>query len=350
MSGVSCLYRRPSGIYAVRIVVPSRLRASVGRGEIHVSTGLRDWNAAKIAALKIQFQWRERLMALEVERLATASPLLQGDGLISICQGAKAIGVSDGILLTELRNERTELFTQAQYWEGWVVAEIDAIELDYDGTFILNDVERQGLLQVLSCVVRAFDPAVSIAALISEGTATESVFRLLGHGGFWPINEIVIPLASWMVRKSAIERIRARLASGIPPELKKPASGVVKTVSEGVVVMDAITAKHGHKRFSELFSLYRNHRSWGVDQSRRMATEAGLFVELMDDPVLSAIEVETIHDYARQLSQLPNDIYQSRRRFKVSSLSELVEIAKREGLPCKNQTTVKRYCASSEFR
>ena len=34
--------------------LPARLRSSVGRGEIHVSTGLRDWSAAKIAALKIE--------------------------------------------------------------------------------------------------------------------------------------------------------------------------------------------------------------------------------------------------------------------------------------------------------
>lgn len=296
MPGVSCLYRRSSGIYAVRIVVPARLRPSVGRGEIHVSTGLRDWNAAKLAALKIQFQWREKLMTLDVEKLATASPLLHGEGLISVCEAAKAIGLSDSSLLAELRNERAELFTQAQHWEGWFVADLDCIERDFDGAFVLNDVEQRGIQQVLSGVVRAFDPAVSIAALMTDGTATGSVFRVSGNGAFWLAHDVAIPLSGWMAGKSAIERIRSRLASAIPPELKKSASAPATAVSEGVVVMDTITAKYGHKRFSELFSLYRNHRKWGEDQSRRMATEAGLFVELMDDPPLSAIEVETIHE------------------------------------------------------
>ena len=54
MPSASCLYRRPSGIYAVRIAVPHRLRKCVGRTELHTSTGLRDVNAAKIAALNIQ--------------------------------------------------------------------------------------------------------------------------------------------------------------------------------------------------------------------------------------------------------------------------------------------------------
>lgn len=75
MSGVSCLYRRSSGIYAVRLAVPARLRPSVDRGEIHVSTGLRDWNAAKVSALKIQTHWREKFMTLDLEKLTTANPL-----------------------------------------------------------------------------------------------------------------------------------------------------------------------------------------------------------------------------------------------------------------------------------
>lgn len=341
MSGVSCLYRRTSGIYAVRIVIPSRLRLSVGRGEIHVSTGLRDWNAAKLAALKIQFQWRERLMALDVEKLATASPLLQGEGLIPVNEAARAIGLSIGSLLGELRNERAELFTHAQHWQGWSVANVETVERDFDGAFVLNDVEACGVQQTFSGVVRAFDAAATIAALLVEGKAMASVFRLLEHGAFWPTDAVEVPLTAWMAQKGAIERIRARLATGLPPELRSPAKAPAKPMSAGVVVMDAITAKHGQKRFSELFGLYRNHRKWGVDQSRRMETEAGLFIELMDDPPLSSIEVETIHEYARRLSRLPNDIYQSRRRFKVSSLNELMEIAERERLPHKNGTTVR---------
>lgn len=35
------LYRRTSGIYAIRIVVPVRHRALVGKAEAHVSTGSR---------------------------------------------------------------------------------------------------------------------------------------------------------------------------------------------------------------------------------------------------------------------------------------------------------------------
>lgn len=340
MPGMSCLYRRPSGIYAVRIAVPLRLRASVGRGEIHVSTGLRDLYAAKLAALKIQYQWRERLMTLDVEKLATASPLVHGEGLMPVCEAAKAIGLSDKNLLGELHNERADLFTQAQHWNGLSVADIEAIERDYDGSFIMNDVETHGIHSTISSMVRAFDAGTSIASLLVEDSSTESIFRLSGTGAFWPAHPVVIPVSAWMVQKESIERIRARLAKGIPPGSLSPKPPVAPS-SGGVVIVDTITAKHGHKRFSELFALQRRHRTWGEDQTRRMTTEAGLFIDLMDDPVLSSIDLEMIHEFARRLSTLPSDIYKAGRKFKTSSLSELAAIADREGLPRKDSKTVK---------
>lgn len=142
MSGVSCLYRRSSGIYAVRIVIPRRLRPLIGKGEVHASTGLHDLGAAKLTALKIQTQWREKLMVLDIQRLASAGALLHGEGLISIPDAAGAMGLSVGALLSELRNTGAELITQANHWQGWSVADLWEVERDYDGTFIVNDVVR----------------------------------------------------------------------------------------------------------------------------------------------------------------------------------------------------------------
>lgn len=338
MTGISCLYRRSSGIYAVRIAIPQRLRALIGKGEVHTSTGLRDLGAAKLAALKIQTHWREKLMVLDIQRLASTAPLFQGGGLISICEAAGVMGLSNGVLLSELRNESSELFTQARNWQGWNISDLWGVERDHDGTFVLNDVERVGTQQSLSAVVRAFDAAVTTAALLTEGASTESIFRLSGSGAFWPTSEVQVPLSAWMTHKIVLERIRNRLSKGLDKTSTKKS---VLPTSTGEVVGDTITLKHGHKKFSELFDLYRNHKSWGEDQKRRMATEERLFAELMDDPELSTIEVETIHEFAARLSKLPSDIYQSRRRYSVSSLTDLMQFAEREGLKRKSGKTVK---------
>lgn len=342
MTGVSCLYRRSSGIYAVRIAIPVRLRVLVGRGEVHTSTGIRDLRAAKLVAHKIQSYWREKLMALDIERLTTAAPLLHGDGLVPINEAATAMGLSNSLLLSELLNERAELFTRAQYWQGWRVAELWDVEQDHDGSFVLNDVQRIGTHQSLSGTVRAFNSSVTAASLVTGGVVSESVFRMSGRQGFWTEAEIEIPLAAWLVEKTVLERIRTRLADFVPTSNSpKLSSSAITPHTGSLLVNDVITAKHGHKRFSELFDLYRNHQSWGEDQKRRMATEAGLFVSLMDDPTLAMIEVETIHEFANRLAKLPNDIYQTRRRYGVTSLGDLMQIAQREGLPLKSVTTIK---------
>lgn len=344
MTGVSCLYRRVSGIYAVRIFVPHRLRDLVGKGEIHTSTGLRDLGAAKLVALKIQSEWREKLMVLDMHRLAAAGPLLQGEGLISVSEASEAMGLSNGVLLTELQSEKSSLFTQARNWHGWSVSDLWDVERDHDDTFVLNDVERIGVQQNLTSIVRAYDTAITIAALITEGASSEAIFRLSGSGGFWPSREISIPISAWMVSKTDLERIRARLTTRFSTSSSHKTSGASSSmVATGTVVTDVITAKHGHKKFSELFTLYRNHQSWGEDQKRRMATESNLFVELMNDPELATIEVETVHEFATRLGRLPSNIYQSRRRYSVTSLTDLMLVAEREKLPLKTPETIKRH-------
>lgn len=349
MQGVSCLYRRPSGIYAVRLVVPTRLRELVGRREIHTSTGLRDWGAAKLAALKIQLHWRERFMVLNIEKLSAQSPLLLGEGVVPIVEAARAIGLAPGALLTEMLNARVAVYAHVQHWAGWQVPNLDVVERDYDGTFVTSDVEARGVWISHSGFVRAFDSVGAVAGLISEGKFMTSLVLLSDGAALFLPDEREIGLAACTTPKSAVETIRARLAGSLPAAPLKPASEPIDalaptapTVSTSplVIVHDPISAKHGAKRFSELFAFMRKHRAWGEDQARRMATESGLFVELMDDPKLDDIDVEMVQEFAARLSRAPTDIYLAQRRYKIESLQELIAIADAHELPRKSQKTV----------
>jgi integrase len=71
-----------------------------------------------------------------------------------------------------------------------------------------------------------------------------------------------------------------------------------------------------------------------------MTTEAGLFIELMDDPMLDTIDVEMILEYAQRLALLPHNIYQAKRQHKVSSLQALIRIAEDKQLARKTQQTI----------
>lgn len=340
MSRASCLYRRPSGIYAVRLVVPVRLRSLLGQREIHASTGLRDWNAAKVAALKIQTRWREQFMTFDLEKLVAASPLLHGDGVISISEAANAIGLSESGLLGELRNDRAAVFIHATHWRGWYVRDWTLVDRDLDGTFLLDSVQAVGERRILTCDARAYDSTVVLSSLLTERQAVESVFHLDGRAAFWPDDDQPIALPAWMVQKSAVARVRERLAGAVPPEAKTPAKA-----QERPPVESWVSGRQAGKRFSDLFALYGKHQEWKADHRSRMEKEARLFSELMNDPLLTDIGVEMIHEFAALLQRLPHDVYQAGRRHPQASLRELMQIAERDGEKLKERKTANAHVA-----
>lgn len=274
--------------------------------------------------------------------------MLLGEGLIPIEEAARAIGLTSGSLLGEMRNDRIPIFVHAQAWQGWQVPDLAVIERDYDGSgFVLNDVEAQGYKQTLSGTARVYDTSATIANLIADGRTSESTFRLSGDAGFFCDDEQTITVAACFAPKNAVERIRIGLA-GLP----RPIAPIISVASVVPVAspksaestpLDPITAKHGKKRFSELFDLYKADRSWAAVQTKRMDAETGLFKELMGDPELGSIDKAMILRFAEQLAKLPPDTYLYKRRFKTDSLHELIAIAEKNGLPLKPETTVKAH-------
>lgn len=65
MTGSQYLYRRPSGTCFVRLCVPVRFKAAVGKGEIHRSTGCRDYRLAKIVAAELVAHWHRAIVELQ---------------------------------------------------------------------------------------------------------------------------------------------------------------------------------------------------------------------------------------------------------------------------------------------
>lgn len=285
-------------------------------------------------------------MALDLEKLSAGSPLLLGEGLIPIEEAARAIGLTSGSLLSEMRNTRTPIYVQAQAWQGWQVPDLATIERDYDGSgFVLNDVETEGHKHTISGTVCIYDSAASIANLIAHGKTSEYTFRLSGDAGFFCDEEQTITVAACFTQKNAVERIRIGLAGLArpvpPPALTAPMVPVAPSPPSESAPLDPITAKHGKKRFSELFDLYKADRSWKAVQAKRMETETALFKELMSDPELGCIDKAMILKFAELLAKLPPDTYLYKRRYKTNSLHELIAIAEKNGLPLKSETTVK---------
>ncbi|KVC92729.1 integrase [Burkholderia ubonensis] len=367
MAQTSCLYRRPSGIYVVRLVVPQRLRAAVGKNEIHASTRLRDWEAAKLVAHRIQAHWREHFMTLDIEKLRAENPLLDGEGMIPIVEAARTIGMQPELLANELLNDGAHVFTHLHGQSCWRVPVLNDLDRDFGGEFIWNEVKAYREQTLHTGLVRFLDPRATLQQIVTAGESQEGVFRDGKSAGVFLEDPIAVDLARCIVLKTAVTKVRSRLVASLSPVLTValPAPSIIssaptalpaptlsatvgavpagfpRSIEPTPVVFDPITAKHGKKRFWDLFELYARNRTWGEDQTRRMTTEASLFRDLMGNPELGEIELETIDQYASRLAQLPTDIYLAKRRFGTNSLDDLILIAEREGLERKREATIK---------
>lgn len=127
VASAQCLYRRASGIYFVRLCVPTRLQAAVGKGEIHRTTGCRDYRLAKIVAAELGAEWHQAIRALErmdIGKIKAGSLRLLGEGFIPLDEAASELGTSAGTLATELSAFKAPFSIEARNWLGWPVENI----------------------------------------------------------------------------------------------------------------------------------------------------------------------------------------------------------------------------------
>lgn len=101
MSSAQYLYRRASGTYYVRLCVPARLQEAVGHGEIHRTTGCRDFRLAKIVAAELAAHWHRSIQSLDrmgITKIKAGSIKLLGDGYVSLVDASNALGTTPLIL------------------------------------------------------------------------------------------------------------------------------------------------------------------------------------------------------------------------------------------------------------
>lgn len=65
MTNSQYLFRGPSSTCFVRLYVPARMNVAVGNGEIHRTTGCKDFRLARIVAAELAGHWHRAIHALE---------------------------------------------------------------------------------------------------------------------------------------------------------------------------------------------------------------------------------------------------------------------------------------------
>jgi integrase len=348
------LYRRSSGIYVVRVCVPKRLQGMVGRTELHVSTGVRDPATAKATAFQVLSQWQQRVLELDrmdILKVVEGSPLLSGDGVIRVVDFAQLLGAEPKALLTEIANSRVGLLCLADGWRAIEIADILDVEWEQDGRFIFNSVEKLGESVLLSGPVLFFDPKLAISGLLKDGECLGEVFFRDSQRKRAAFLHTVtkVGIDALMLRKQDAERIRLALSIAVTPSMldaaKAPQSPSLPVPAVPVSQPAVAGHKYGAMRVSELLTKFLADKkaSWKEDQYDRMSGICDVFVELMDDPALADLDRQTIKDYLWRLQTLPCDLYQSRRRYGVTSLADLIVAAESDGAPLMELTTAHNY-------
>lgn len=346
MASAQYLYRRESGIYFVRLCVPTRLKAAVGKGEIHRSTGCRDFRLAKIVAAELGAEWHQAIRALErmdIGKIKAGSLRLLGEGFIPLEEAASELGTSAGALATELSALQAPFSIEARHWLGWPVENIhETLEHVFDELGQQEVVISESRLGGKDAQVRFTgrltfrfpDEAVEIAQRTTPAGVCQFVV--------WPSKDRyfvcdlpgqTIRAGELEVRKIDVERLRGALASKVTPEMLT--ASLAEQSRIGATRPTSPSAVPG-LRFSGFAEEYlaRNNGLWKPDQQARRKDQCDAFQQLMGDPMLSEITRQLMRQFGDRIARIPDERHNVRRKYKSDAdFLELVQLADQHNLP-----------------
>lgn len=318
VSGSLFLYRRASGIYFVRLCVPTRLKAAVGKGELHRSTGCREVRLAKIVAAEIVAYWHrsiESLKHMDINKLQAGSVKLLGEGYITLQEASEECGAEPADLAGRLVARGFGLYVRARDWVGWLTDDVhqdfdhvhdpvtgEVTEVVLDGTRLGGDAARRPYSGYVS--IRFVD---EIAELLRGEAQSASVCQFL----FWPSQERAlmcdlpgrrVELPDVMVRPSDVTSITRQLLAVLRPPAVTPSA------SDGPAPAPAPAHVSSFELFSRLCARYfdLNEALWTKgDHRRRKEDHAQMFIQLVGDMPINEIDRRVTRDFAEKIKDVP---------------------------------------------
>jgi integrase len=346
------MYRRSSGIYAVRICVPEKVRHHFGRSEIHISTNTSDASVAKASAFAILAAWQQRLVELkimDVIKITEGAPQFLGEGLVRLVDVEVAMGLSRQALLDEILANRADLLCLADGWNGKEVNDIDLVWRVEDDTFDLVHALSIGVdVSAVGELVLSSTP-LAVLQLAKDGEFSDCLFwrdDKKRRAIFFDMPGRVVTYPMIFLAKTQAERIRVRLAAGVTPAmLARATESVNRTHSAPAVALPQ--GKYNKMRASELFELFINdkvlEKKGKPDRTERMKRMCERFVELMDDPFISEIDRPLAKAFKQKLLTLPKDIRLAVKNHGTNSLTELIDLANESDEKRMKELTAKGY-------
>jgi integrase len=348
------LYRRPSGIYVLRITIPARYRSKFLQREIHASTQTTELSGAKAVALRLLEQWHSCISGLDQlneTKVIEGSPLLAGAGFISIHDFCETFEVEQKLVLQEVLNNNIPIACRLKANLIWVD---DYTLVDRDGIdgFVLNSAFEQGVERAFAGYLKPFHRGYTISNLIEHGFSDETAFRYKKNSlaaAFCDLPGIRLTSSSVFITKVQAERIRdpwvkalrgktalltAPSVSGPTPGTRSSSVSAFSLTGHPSSPPTKYDARFCNPKFSgmlasDLLDKFLKYKApeWGLDQKKKMTTLCGCFVDLMNNPELGAIDREFIRQYEAKLKRMPANRYLAARRHGTNDAAQLLQLA-----------------------
>lgn len=283
---------------------------------------------------------------MDVLKLDAGSPLLGGDGFLSLDRAADVIGLTAPELAAEAANQGEDLYVFADGWQCAVVPDILQFERDYDGSIVLNEALADGEPQRLRQHLLWPDSHALAAELAETGTASECRFYFDSNrrrAAFVDMPGVRVAARQILLHKAAAGRIGDALRARLTPQMVEAAARNAAATP--------IAAPPGHKyaamRASELVAIFVKEKTeagrWKADQQQKMRTVTETFLSLMDDPTLGKLDRPAMDRYRDQLRRLPKNVPLFRRKHGSHlTFQEVADLAESMGLSDRTKESIDR--------
>ncbi|WP_339425101.1 site-specific integrase [Pseudomonas proteolytica] len=268
------------------------------------------------------------------------NPTIAAKSVISIHELSAVSDLSEAQVFREILNHNIPTVYEAQSEPGYVVEDYTEVDRESElGGFMLNSAHEIGVYQAINRFLRPFQARKTLLEIIEHGFYEEVAFRVPGQNSravFFDLPGIKLTARNMLILKVHAERFF------IPQPLKPNAVMARHELQErqlnplpspSSLACECCRPERGGQLTSSLMKAFldRKEIAWGLDQQKKMETHCKLFVELMDDPPLGALNRDLIWAYADALRRMPANRYNAARHHGTNDAKELLALADEHG-------------------
>lgn len=355
------LYRRPSGIYVLRITVPVRYRALIGQREIHASTRTTHLANAKAIATRLLEKWYaslEEFKQVDKEKIRGNAPLLAGAGKISLALFCESFDVVLETVVPHLLADNIPLYAFVDSQRGFLIDDFTAIDRDPDTHgFVLNDVAHYGTEAMVNGYMQIYMPLHALNKLV-KGLSTEiTAFRATNGNplALWLLDlpGVTIDSSSLFINNVQAEKLRSmwdKAFAKSEPELPPVPAVVPPPPPPPLIISNPFcNPLHASKTVSEVleeFIAYKNSGDLKLASEEKIRSRISHFIDVMGDLTLVELDRNVVKKYVSRMQRMPSNLYLMQRRYAAEDLDQLIEKALDAGESLMTKDAIGRHMAS----